>query len=384
MNQLLPMSRRAFQRLLAGGAVAALWRPAAGAAEPLPGMVYVGTDGTGLRALRFDARTGELAPLGVVADVPKPRWVVAHPQLPRLYVAIDGGAGEGRVAAYARDLRTGVLTPLNEAGAGGAGTTHLTLDATSMTLLAANFGAGSVSSIAVNADGSLGTRVATVQAIGSGPHRRQASPHAHGTAVDPSGRHALVADLGADRVFVHGFDRASRALQADDAVPPRSFAAPAGSGPRRAVFGADGRHVYVLCELTAEIMVLRWEASTGRLAAVQALAMSGPGFAGARSASELMVSRDGRFVYAANRAEHELQVYGVDPQDGTLALLQRLPSGGEAPWAFDIHASGRWLLVAHHRSGQVNLFRIDPATGRLADTGQAQTSPSPVGVAFVD
>jgi 6-phosphogluconolactonase len=349
-----------------------------------PEWVYVGMDGGKLHALRFDANTGNLAMVGAVADVPKPRWAVAHPQLPGLYVAGDGNGSEGSVIAFSLDRETGSLAKMNEMPAGGGGTTHLWLDAPSMTLVASNFGGGSVSSFSINDDGALGARVSTVKATGSGPHRRQASSHAHGSVIDPSGRFALVSDMGADRVFVYAFDRTSHRMASDDKALARALAVPPGSGPRRAVFGADGRYVYVLSELTADIMVMRWDAQQGRLSQVQTLSMVSPGFQGAKSSSEIVVSADGRFVYVGNRGENALLVYQVDDVTGTLSLLQRVPSGGELPWHFAIHAGGKWMLVANQRSNRVNLFSIDPASGMLTDTGLFADSPAPVSVTFVN
>jgi 6-phosphogluconolactonase len=348
------------------------------------GLIYVGTDGNQIRALRFDASTGKLTMIGPVADVSKPRWAVAHPQLPVLYVTSDNGAQDGSVIAFAMNGDTGGLTKINEISAGGSGTTHLWLDAPSMTLLASNFGGGSASSFAVNSDGSLRVRVSTLKAAGSGPHRRQASPHAHSAAVDPSGRYALVSDLGADRVFVYGFDRATHALLPDDATHPRSFVAPPGSGPRQSVFDLKGRFVYVLNELTAEVMTLRWDAQQGRLTRVHSVPVSSPEFQGAKSGSALAVSRDGRFVYVGNRGEHALVVYRVNPDSGELSLVQRVSSGGELPWSFAIHPSGKWMLITHQRSNRVNVFGIDPASGRLSDTGQSVDSPAPVSVTFME
>lgn len=346
-------------------------------------LVYLGTDGGQIYAMRFDPHTGQLAMLGPVAEVPKPRWSIAHPQLPILYTASDESTQEGRVIAFAVDRETGALTHINAVASGGSGPTHLWLDIPSMTLFAANFGAGSVSSMAINPDGSLGPRVSTIKATGSGPHRRQASPHAHGIAIDPSGRYALVSDLGADRVFVYGFDRATHTLAPDDVASPRAFAAPAGSGPRRAVFGVHGRFVYVLNELSAEIMVLHWDAAQGHLSRVQSLPTSSPEFQGSKSGSEMALGRDGRFLYAGDRGEHTLVVYRIHPDSGELSLVQRTSSGGDLPWSFAIHPCGKWMLVANQRSSNVRVFSIDPLTGMLSNTGQSLTSPSPVGIGFV-
>lgn len=377
------MNRFKRLRLFAGLALCGLALGAQAASCSKSEYAYLGSDGTGLRALRFDACAGTLAALGTVAEVLKPRWAVEHPGLPLLYVALDGSGAEGRVQAYAIDPASGALTLRSEQGSGGVGTTFLALDAASNTLLTANFASGSATSLALQADGNVGPLVSQLKASGSGPHRRQASAHAHGVTIDPSGHYALVADMGADRVFVYGFDRATHSLTADAAAAARSFETPPGSGPRRAVFAADGRHVYVLNELSAELMVLRWDAPQGRLSALQTVQTSSAEFKGAKSVSELGLSRDGRFLYVANRGENTLLVYAVDAGTGELRLLQRLPSGGEAPWAFEIHPSGQWLLVANYRSNRLNLFRIDAASGLLADTGQTLESPGPVSVSFV-
>jgi 6-phosphogluconolactonase len=185
-------------------------------------------------------------------------------------------------------------------------------------------------------------------------------------------------------VFVYAFDSSKHRIASDDKTLASALVVPPGSGPRRAVFGADGRYVYVLNELTADIMVMRWDAQQGRLSQVQTLSMVSPGFQGTKSSSEIVVSADGRFVYVGNRGENTLLVYQVDAATGMLSQVQRVPSGGELPWHFTIHASGKWMLVANQRSNRVNLFRVDPASGMLTDTGLFADSPAPVSVTFVN
>jgi hypothetical protein len=45
-------------------------------------------------------------------------------------------------------------------------------------------------------------------------------------------------------------------------------------------------------------------------------------------------------------------------------------------------ASGRWLLVANLLSDTVNLFSIDPRSGRATDTGVSTPIPSPDCITF--
>lgn len=342
-------------------------------------LVYVGTQSTTLQAMRFDAASGALTPIGPVAQGLRPTWTLAHPTLPVLYAVDDDSAKEGTVTAYAIDRATGALRKLNQVATGGKGATHLWFDAPSRTLFVANFASAVTASIAVNADGSLGQLVSTIQATGSGPHRRQTSAHAHSTVIDPSGHFALAPDLGADRVFIYGFDRATHGLTQDHA-----FATPPGSGPRHLVFSANGQFAYLINELSAEVMVLRWDAAQGQLALQQTVPLNAADFTGTKSAAEIVLARDGRFVYVANRSDNTIVVYGVDPQAGTLALSQRIAAGGEVPWSFALDPSGHWMLVANQKSAGVAVLRVDPASGKLTATGVTVATPAPVNISFVE
>ena len=344
-------------------------------------LAYVGTDGGQVQALRLDACAGKLVDLGTVAQLTKPRWSVANPALPVLYVADDVAGKDGSVVAFAVNRDTGALTKLGATDAGGIGTTHLWLDAPSSTLVAANFFSGSATTLPLNADGSVGAVASTVRETGSGPTKRQTKAHAHGIVLDPTGHWALVSDLGADRVFVYAFDRATHALSPDDAAQPRAFAVAPGSGPHHAAFSSDGRFVYVLDELSADVQVLRWDARDARLAPVQSLSIDSEPHKGAKSGAEIAVGRDGRFVYVADRGENTLVVYRADAGAGELSLSQRVPSGGDKPWGFAIDPSGRWMLVAN--AAKVSLFKIDPAGGALSDTGQSVDSATPLSIAFM-
>lgn len=348
-------------------------------------LVYVGTQQAQIEALRFDPSTGTLVTIGPVAKGLNATWVESDPQRPIIYAVDDDKVREGSVTAYAVDRATGALAELNRVDSNGRGTTNLSLDARSMTLLAASYDSGTVSSIALEPDGSLGARASTMQETGSGPNpRRQASAHAHNAVVDATGHYVLVPDLGADRVFVYGFDGAKHALLPDNGDPPRAFAVPPGSGPRHLVFGAGGRFAYVITELSAEIFVLRWDAAQGRLAPVQTVSLSSPEFKGVRSGAEIVMSADGRFVYAEDRGEDTLVVYRVDPESGELSELQRMGSGGAKPWGMELDPSGKWLFVANQHSGTVTVFSVDPASGKLAGTGATADVPTAVSVAFVN
>ncbi|MEY4415900.1 MAG: hypothetical protein RIQ53_3193 [Pseudomonadota bacterium] len=365
---------------LLAGCQAPLNAPTAAAqtACQVQGTLYGSGETGSVQAWDWNGCEARLGESRMVMQAPKPRWLSLDAEGQRLYVLTDEPAG-GQLSVW----RTGrSAVELGRAATGGAGPTHLLLDGAARSALVAHFGSGSVARLALAPDGTPQGPSQIVTHTGSGPHRRQASPHAHGLALSPSGRWLLAADMGADRVFIHPHDRTDGRIgptPARPAVP--AFAVPAGSGPRHLVFAPGGRQAYLLNELTADLMVLDWDEARGALSLSQTVALNAPTFGGNRSGAELLLSRDGRHLYVAERGEHTLQVWTVDAASGQLSLAQRMPAGGELPWAMDLSPDGRWLAVALQRTGQLQLWPVE-RDGRLGAAGPSATLAAPLAVTF--
>jgi 6-phosphogluconolactonase len=348
--------------------------------------VYFGTRSTdagqGIVAARFDVKTGRLSPIGMVAELTKPAWLLAHPKLPVLY-SVSESNSESRVFAFKRDPATGKLTLINSVASGGGGATHLTFDETAKALFVAHYGTGHVSWLPTADDGRLGIPNSVQSNYGTGPNQqRQTSPHAHGVAVDPSGRFVLAADLGSDRIFVYGFDPATPQLV--PAAQPFASSAP-GSGPRHMTFHPNGQFLFLLTEMAADVVSYRWDARLARLEHIQTLPMDEPTFTGQKGAAHIAISRDGRFVYASNRGDANIiAVFAVSSKDGTMRLVQRISSQGKTPWDFSLDPSGRWMLVANTSSNSIAVLAVNPDTGELTPTQQSMNVTLPSNVTFIE
>lgn len=346
-------------------------------------LVYIGMHGGKIHAARFNAGTGDIVMIGPVADNKRPTWGLRHPTLPVIYFNEEAGndaTAPGGVQAFRVDRKTGALARISDVRAGGGGTTHLWLDRPSRTLFAVNYGGGTMATIPVNADGSLGEVTSLTRFEGAGPNKRQASAHPHGVSVDPSGHWVLVSDLGSDRIWILPFDRKAGKVGAFDKASPTHFVMPAGSGPRHMAWHPSGRFLYLVEELTANVDLFGFNPVSGRLTKLQSLSTDDPSFTGDRSAAEVAVSKDGRFVYTCNRGDHMIVVHAVDRGTGILTQIQRISSGGRRPWHFAIHPNGKWMLVANRDTNAVSVLSIDRHTGKLAATGKALETPSPVHV----
>jgi 6-phosphogluconolactonase len=233
---------------------------------------------------------------------------------------------------------------------------------------------------ALQSNGSIGQLAQLQLQSGSGPYpRRQEHSEPHYIVFDPGRQSALISDLGADRVFAYHFDPAAHrlTLAGETALTP-------GSGPRHTVLDARGRYFYVITELTAALHVYSWDAKRAALTPIQTLSVYPADYSAdtPRSGAEIRMSKDGHFVYASLRGDqNSIVVFAVNPRDGTVKYVDRMPTGGKRPMSFTIDPTGRWLLAANVDSDTVTVLKIDPGTGRMTAQGSLPV-PKPVSIAF--
>jgi 6-phosphogluconolactonase len=338
----------------------------------------------GIYGARLDTKTGHLSALGLSAQINRASWLVTHPTLPILYTVAqspsDNPASDSAVISFAIDPESGTLRQIAKTDAGGRDATHMAFDTASKTLFVANHGTGTVTALPVLTDGTLGAVASEQKDFGTGPTPRQKSASAHGVAVDPTHHYVMVADFGADRLFVYRFDGATRALTP---APTAYQQLPPGSGPRHVLFHPNGKLLYLDNELTGEICSYQWDGRRGELRLAQCQSPYPADYSGQKSAAEIAISRDGRYFYLSLRGDQEaLIVYSIDRVSGALTEIQRISPQGKIPWSLGIDPTGHWMLVADQGSNSVAVFAVALKTGKLTATGESLSVPNPVAVAF--
>ncbi|MCX5448282.1 lactonase family protein [Streptomyces nigrescens] len=345
---------------------------------------YIGSfttaGGLGITTAAVDPESGALTPLYSTDAVPNPSYLAPSPDGRHLYAVSE--TPDGAAAAFALTARgPELLAPAVPVD--GADPTHLTL--ADGRLITANYSSGSVSTLPVRDDGTLSGPATVLAHQGNGPRTdRQEGPHAHAVVPDPSGRWLLSVDLGTDSVrsCALGTGDGTLTVHAEARLRP-------GSGPRHLAFHPRGDRAYVINELDPTVTVCRWDAGRGVLtplgetrllpdgaaegSASNDSARSGGGTQGSGTfPSELVLSRDGRFAWAANRGHDSLAVLSLGASGDTAALVTTVPCGGHWPRDLALHPDGRHLYAANERSGDVTWFTVDPATGILVRTGSVQ------------
>ena len=345
----------------------------------------------------MDRSTGALTPSGVFEMGTSPSCLVVNSAGTRIYSGNEtdrmGGTDPGSVSAFAIDRATGQLTLLNTVGSGGAGPAHISIHPSGKFLLAANYFGGTVSVIPILPDGGLGKatdikkddgtvgpRKATNAPPGSFAFSGHDQPHAHMVESDPSGRHVISTDLGLDQILVWKFDSAAGLLSPND---PHIVPLPPGDGPRHFGFHPNGRWLYSLQEEGSNIVLFDYDPEKGRLTARQTISSLPPGYAGSNFCSEITVSPDGKFIYAANRLHDSIAYFSV-AEDGTLGFVGEEWTRGDYPRSFTFDPTATFLYSCNQRADHIATFRVDRKSGALSFTGQFTPVGNPSIIVFLD
>ncbi len=335
-----------------------------------------GKDGA-IQAYRLDPENGKLTPTHRNSGIPHPFYLAVTPDRRYLYSiqAEKFGASENEhVAAYTLDRQTGALRFLNRQSSRGTASCYLEVDATGKTVLVANYSTGSVASLPIRKDGTLGEAASFVQHAGSSVDpARQTGPHAHSFVISPNNRHAFAADLGLDQLLSYRLEPATAKLTPNRQPFVRT---PPGAGPRHLTFHPNGRHLYAINELANSVTLFDYDPKTGTLVERQTLSTLPKEFTGKSYCADLKITPDGKYLYGTNRGHDSIAAYRL-AQDGRLALIDIYPSLGKGPQNLLITAGGRLLLCANMPGNNVAVFRIDPATGALTSTGTPTEIRSP-------
>jgi len=408
-----PLSRRSFLKASAALVATAGCSAPSTSASGAPLMAYIGTfssplrdmlptqvdlppgNGRGIHLFRIDRGSGAMTAAGLVEMGSSPSCLAINAAGTRLYSVNEtdrvGDDRQGTVSAFDVHRADGSLKLLNTVRSGGAGPTYVSIHPGGKHLLVANYFGGSVAVLPILADGRLGDASdVKVDAGKVGPTRAPHAPpgsfafsghdrtHAHMIQADPTGRFVLHVDLGLDLIYVWSFDAARGVLAPHD---PPSVALPPGDGPRHFHFHPNGRWLYSIQEEGSTIVRFDWDA--GRLSPRQTISTLPPGFAGSNFCSEILVSADGRFVYAGNRLHDSIGIFSVGA-DGALTHVADEWTRGNYPRSFAFDPTGSFLYCCNQRGDTVAVFRVDRGSGALTFTGHYAPVGNPSMIVFLD
>jgi 6-phosphogluconolactonase len=347
-----------------------------------PRWVLLGTDtGKGIYRAAWNPVTGTLGPVELAVETTRPNFFARHPTLPVMYSVNEASGLAAGVSSFALDAATDALTVKNQVGSKGDGPCYVSVDPTGAMAFVANYAGGSFAAFRVTNVGTLAQAIGVFkynQATHGPVAGRQDAAHMHCATIAPGNRYVVACNLGDDVLLLFPISPATYTIS----VPLR-VGARAGSGPRHVAFHPNGQWMYCIHELDCTIDLYDWEPGGReplrlREGSVVSTLAKGASLTG-NTACEIVVSDDGRFVYACTRGEDSIVVYRVDRNTGLLTEQQRLSCGGKVPRHIAFDPSRRWLVCSNQEApGSVTVFSHDAATGRLGVRPKSFAAPTPM------
>jgi 6-phosphogluconolactonase len=339
----------------------------------------------GLNIYDFNSTKGKMELVSSFNAGPDPSYLCINVEEKLIYALnevseFNGEKGGGiTTVRYENDFEN--LMKEGEIAVPNGGPCYISISPDNRFLLIASYAGGSVAVVKL---GDNGVPVAVTDTIIysdtillSGSERKVS--HAHMIGFDPAGKRVYVTDLGLDRVMIYDLDRSSGKLisLSEKGVSLAPFA-----GPRHFVFNREGSMMYVMGELNSAVTVFRVGGSKG-LVEVQTISTLQVGFKGKSYSSDIHIGRSGEFLYAANRGENSIATFRIG-RDGLLTLSGHSSSGGDWPRNFAIDPTGRFLLSANQKSGNIVVYKIDPSTGIPSDSIQNINVTGPACIKFLN
>ena len=351
-------------------------------------VVFVGTyteptyrgKGAGIYSYKLNLKTGSLEPLAKPVGVVNPSYIAIDPSKRHLYCVneLQGyeGAVSGSATAFAIAPNTQALKKLNAQATCGTDPCHIAIDREGRHALVSNYSSGSVCVFPIAPDGNLGKSSQMIEHAGSSVNPdRQAGPHVHSVSFDPEEGHALVCDLGLDKLVAYKYDgEAQRPLSRVEGL---GLSMKPGSGPRHCAFHPSGKYLYLINELDSTIVAVRYQPEGSGCAILQTVPVTSETPAATDLSAAIRVSPNGKFLYASNRGRDSIIVYRIDETTGHLSFVSSESSGGRSPRDFIIDPTGALLVAANQGSDSLAVFRIDPVSGTLAKISAIEI-PTPV------
>ncbi|MCD0487938.1 lactonase family protein [Pedobacter sp. MC2016-14] len=341
----------------------------------LIGSYTTGGKSKGIAVYNFNTKDASTLLKNTIAAT-NPSYLTVSRDKKFVYSVNETGA-TSTVSAFSFQPNSGKLVFLNKQDSEGADPCYLTAD--DHNVIVANYSGGSIAVFGRNADGSLAAAKQIIQHTGKSidPLKRQESAHVHMTLFTPDQHYLIANDLGEDQTYVYKYTpgMVNKPLAVANVLKTN-----AGTGPRHLAFSPNGKFAYLAHEFNGSITAFKY--NKGKLNSIQEIATTPKDFNGKIDGADIHVSPDGKFVYESNRGDaNSISVFAIQ-SNGSLKFVETISTLGKGPRNFAIDPTGTYLLVAHQYSNEIVIFKRNPSTGKLSDTGKRIQTGAPVCLVF--
>lgn len=331
-------------------------------------MTYLSISGENRIALwAADPQTGLLTEVGSVGTGGSVGALALHPNGNRLYAAVRS---TGAVASFDLNPSTGGLTKISETPVIN-NPVYIAVDGSGRYLLTAYYGQAKAAVYRLNDNGEVvAGPVSTVES----------TRHPHSILSDLSNHSVYIPNTGADLIQQFSFDTENGALTPLD---PPEIKTETKSGARHFTFHPSNKFVYFCNEHNSHVSVFAREENSGKLTQLQTISTLPEGGHEGNTNADIHITPDGKYVYASNRGHDSIAAFAVDQSTGKLTSLGQFETES-IPREFGLDPAGKYLYSAGQKSGKLAAYKIDPATGKLDRIATYPVGKSPAWVLVID
>ena len=341
---------------------------------------YLGTytkeTSEGVYHFSFDADSEQITHVTAVGAIDNPTYLTPSYNQAFLY-AVSKEGDQGGVTAFKINPNTKALTQLNSIAKAGSPPCHVSVSKDNRLLVTANYHTKEIISYQLADDGSIKQLADIKVHAGTGPHERQEKPHMHYAGFSPDEQFVIAVDLGTDEITSYRIDDEGKMTK--EAV----FVAPPGSGPRHIAFHPNQTIAYVMTELSSEVLTLAFDAETGVFTLINKIKAIPDTHATVNDGSAIQVTKDGKFIYVANRGHNSITSFEINQETFALTHLTYTDTLGDWPRDFSLTPDDLHLICANQHTGTLTVFKRDVTSGALTSLQTDVKAPESVCVKFL-
>lgn len=340
------------------------------------------TKSDGIYFCLFDTEQGKIEKKNLAAEISNPSYLIFDENRNVIFSVSETSDFSGHIGGSVSSFSIQDDMQLKLIGSQptlGKAPCHLCLSRDGKTLFAANYAQGSLSIFPVSPEGMIEPLIQTVQHEGNGPNqKRQEQAHVHfASSVDKG---VCVADLGMDKIFWYTLSNGELLKESDTFTAAASISMPPGSGPRHFVFHPIFPLLYIVQELSNQVISVQLDKNGYPLEINQIISTLPETFQGDSTCAAIRINKEGTLLFVSNRGHDSVAVYRID-NHGMMTKTGIYSCGGETPRDICLSPDEKWLLCAN-QSGEISVLPLDEKTGVLSKSIWNEPIDCPVNLLF--
>jgi 6-phosphogluconolactonase len=304
---------------------------------------------------------GKLTRLSEVSHNDNPSFLCLSKENDVLYAASEN-LEYASVTAY--DIKSSKAEKLTEFKFAGSLLCHISTTELHNNILGACYQSGDIFSIMLDGSNTV---------LSHHVHKFDGkTSHPHYISLDKSGRFAISVDLGLDTIFIYRIKSGRLTLNKFfNRVILKD-----GEGPRHLVFHPFLETGYVVTEISNKVFTFQFNDNTGEMKIIDWGKCLPISFKSSSSASELVISQDGRYLYVSNRGANTITLFKISDQ-GKLEKVGYHNCFGDWPGHIYLTHDGKFMINSNQKSDEIVVAPVDEESGEILDPVEKIKIPSP-------